>query len=185
MVSAEMYLKENSNLSWYANSLLYCDTDNEEFKKLSEIGSIVVRNNLMDKAKWYWKSEFEHLELSKFIKNLPLTNIFHVRTLCMPPGRLSMIHRDSKRSNLKKTFLSSRGYLTITLNLSDGAQPLFFSLLTDEYTPIKTFADSFVFRDFNYHGVPTVKSWRRQVRITGKPTKDFFDLIKTDTLLCD
>lgn len=185
MAPDNVYLKEDSNLSWYANSLLYCDTDNEEFRKLGDIGSIVVRNNLMNKAKWYWKYEFEHLELTKFIKNLPLTDIFHARTLCMPPGRMSGIHRDSKRSDVTKTSLSSQGYITITLNLSDGGQPLFFSLLTDENTPIKTSADAFIFRDFNYHGVPSVTTWRRQLRITGKPTTEFFDLLKIDTLLCD
>ena len=185
MVSPDTYLKKDNNLSWFANSLLYCETDNEEFRKLSDIGSIIVRNNLMDVAKWYWKPEFEHLELTKFIKNLPLTNIFHARILCMPPGRMSMIHRDAKFSNLTKTYLSDKGYITITLNLSDGGQPLFFSLLSDENTSIKTTADAFIFRDFNYHGVPPVTSWRRQIRITGKPTNEFFNLMKLDTLLCD
>lgn len=185
MTSDEIYLSENSNLSWYANSLLYCDTNNNELKKLSMIGSIIVRNNLMNKSKWLWKSEYNNLELTKFIKNLPLTDIFHVRTLCMPPGRMSIIHRDDKNSKVGKTSLSEHGYVSITLNLSDGGQPLFFSLLDNESVPIKTYSESFIFRDYNYHGVPPVSSWRRQVRITGKPTSEFFNLLKIETLLCD
>ena len=183
MVPEEDFIKPNSHISWTANSLLYCETDNKEFYELSKLGSIVVRNNLLGNGLWKWKPEFEDLELTKFVKNLPFTNIIHVRILCADVGQMVAIHRDNKRSNFAKDTLSKEGYITITLNVSTGGQPLFFSLVSNESKPITTTAPAFIFNDYNFHGVPYVKERRRQVRITGKPTDEFFKLLKMDTLL--
>jgi hypothetical protein len=69
--------------------------------------------------------------------------------------------------------------------LSDGGHPLFYSLVSDERTALTTDAPIYVFNDYNLHGVPYVNAVRRQVRITGKPTEEFFKKLKQDTLVTE
>lgn len=182
MVPEPDYLKDNSQRAWHVNSLIYCKSTNQFLDMLSQVGSIVTRNRILANGGWTWKPEYEHLELTKFVRRLPLTDIIHARTLCLPPGNMAAVHRDDRTDSLSKTLLADLGYVSITLNLADGGQPLYFSLDTDEETPIITNAPIYVFNDFNFHGVPYVNEMRRQVRVTGKPTPEFFGLLKQATL---
>jgi hypothetical protein len=185
MVPEDEYLKPNSQKAWMVNSLIYSNTEEEELKILSIHGSIVTRNKLLGEGKWAWKEEFEELALTKFIKQLPLTDIIHVRTLCLFPGKMAAIHRDNRNKSLTGNLLANEGYVTVTLNLSTGGCPLFYSLVSDENSPRTTNAAIYVFNDYNLHGVPYVDSVRRQVRITGKPTEEFFKKLKLDTLVTE
>jgi hypothetical protein len=185
MVPTDEYNKENSHKAWLVNSLIYSETEIEELKGLSMHGSITVRNKLLGDGKWVWKKEFEELALTKFIKHLPLTNIIHARTLCLFPGKMAAIHRDNRNKSLTGNLLANEGYVTVTLNLSTGGCPLFYSLVSDENSPRTTDAAIYVFNDYNLHGVPYVSSVRRQVRITGKPTEEFFKKLKQDTLVTE
>lgn len=185
MVPEDDYAKPGSQQAWLVNSLIYSNTDNKFFKSLSINGSIVARNRMIDTGKWMWKPEYEDLALTKFVKTLPLTDIIHARTLCLFPGKMAAVHRDDRTDSLTKNLLSNLGYLSITLNLSDGGQPLFFSLTEDESTPIRTNKPAYVFNDFNLHGVPYVTDIRRQVRVTGKPTPEFFDRLKMATMITE
>ena len=190
MVPESDYLEENSNKAWYVNSLIYYDADDKDVRKGSELGSVLVRNRTLTdsnlNSKWCWKEKYENLSLTKFIKSLPLTDIIHARLLYLPPGYMSVIHRDDRHSNeqfkLSKNLLSSTGHLSITLNISTGGQPLFFA--TDSSPVNKIFKPStFIFNDYFMHGVPKVTSPRRQFRISGKPTKELFEKIIKSTVL--
>lgn len=182
MVPESEYMKDNSQKAWLVNSLIYCRSENKYLDMLSQAGSIVTRNRILNKGEWTWKPKYENLELTKFIKNLPLTDIIHARILCLPPGKMAAIHRDDRTDSLSKTLLSDLGYISVTMNLSDGGQPLFYSLDSDEETPILANEPIYTFNDFNFHGVPYVSQMRRQVRVTGKPTPEFFKLLKKVTL---
>jgi hypothetical protein len=185
MVPSDEYRKPNSQKAWMVNSLIYSETDEEQLKTLSMHGSIVTRNKLLSNGKWVWKKEFEELALTKFVKQLPLTDIVHARTLCLFPGKMAAIHRDDRTKSLTSNLLANEGYVTVTLNLSTGGHPLFYSLVSDENSPRTTNAAIYVFNDYNLHGVPYVSSVRRQVRITGKPTEEFFKKLKQDTLVTE
>jgi hypothetical protein len=185
MVSTDDYHKHNSHKAWMVNSLIYSQTDEDQLKTLSIHGSIVTRNKLLGAGKWAWKEEFAELALTKFVKQLPLVDIIHARILCLFPGKMAAIHRDNRTKSLTSKLLSDSGYVTITLNLSDGGQPLFYSLVSDENSPRTTNAAIYAFNDYNLHGVPYVNSIRRQVRITGKPTEEFFKKLKLDTLVTE
>lgn len=185
MVQTEEYNKQDSNKAWMVNSLIYANTADADLKKLSIHGSIVARNKMLGNGDWQWKPEFDNLELTQFVKTLPLTDIIHARVLCLFPGRMAAVHRDNRTSSLTRNLLSNSGYVTITLNLSDGGYPLFYSLIQDEGAALTTNAPIYVFNDYNLHGVPYVESIRRQVRITGKPTDEFFKKLKLKTLVTE
>lgn len=185
MVPSDEYSKPESQKAWLVNSLIYSETDEKQLKDLSLYGSIVTRNKLLGNGNWVWKKEFEQLALTKFVKELPLTDIIHARILCLFPGKMVAVHRDNRTNSLTSQLLSSAGYVTITLNLSDGGHPLFYSLVSNECVALTTGASIYVFNDYNLHGVPYVNAVRRQVRITGKPTKEFFKKLKLDTLITE
>lgn len=185
IITDDEHIDPKSRVSWHVNSLIYSKTDNVRFNKISEVGSIVARNNLLDKGNWQYKPKYENLEITKFIKKLPFSEIIHARLLCLEPGRLVLIHNDGLEKSLSKNLLSSQGYISITLNVSSGGSPLYFAKMHDYYKRFSTQASSYIFNDYHVHGVPRVWSRRRQIRISGRPTKEFFNLLKLQTIIGD
>jgi len=73
--------------------------------------------------------------------------------------------------------LAHKGYVVVTLNITNGGVPLYWSLDNDVETA--RFADDSIYLSSDYflHGVPVVTSRRRQVRIMGVPGAGFDQLI--------
>lgn len=185
IITDEEHIDPKSRVSWYVNSLIFSETDNVRYNEISKGGSIVARNNLLDKGNWQYKSEYENLEITKFIKKLPFSEIIHARLLCLDTGRLVLIHNDGLEKSLTKNLLASQGYISITLNVSSGGSPLYFGKMHDYYKYFSTQASSYIFNDYHVHGVPRVSSRRRQLRISGRPTIEFFKLLKLETIIRD
>ena len=81
-------------------------------------------------------------------------------------------------------YLWKQGFVQITINLSDGGVPMFYSdtsELGDSYKAINY--PVYLFNDFFYHGVPLTTSRRRQIRITGRPTAELSKYINVDSII--
>ena len=177
--SAKRTIIRNEIPAWKIESLVFCPEDKQSAYN-SWFGSIVFRNNNLSKD-FVWKDQYKDLQIVKFIKHLPLTDIKMVRCFSLMPGSFVGIHRDSKLDSLSTNKIWDNGYISITLNLSNGGSPLWYmnefsyDLSKVDLTKVYKSDDdlAFLFNDYYPHGVPIVNSIRRQIRITAKPTKEF------------
>ena len=207
MVEPQKYLKadvrtetgadvDNGYPSWKGTSLIYLDTTDEELKENSKNGSVSIRNYVLDKqGEFKFFPQYENLNITKYIKSLPLHTIIGIRCVSLQPDTFSIIHRDdtnylpdSQRSlkvqRMVDNYLWKQGFVQITINISDGEVPLYYSITSDLSEKFKTINYSvYLFNDFFYHGVPITKSRRRQIRITGRPTNDLMKHINNSTLV--
>jgi hypothetical protein len=169
--------------SWQGTSLIFLDTTDEALRSSSEAGSVAVRNTILDSGTYKFKPAFENLEITKFIKSLPVTDFIGIRCVSLTQGTFAGIHRDGnnfankKESTITGNPLWKLGYVSLTINISNGEVPLLYSV--DGTKQNLRSADDLVylFNDFYLHGVPLTKSRRRQIRVTGRPTAGFEDLI--------
>jgi hypothetical protein len=169
---------------WMATSLIELVTTNETLLSLSRSGSVAVRNNVLDKGEYKFKETYNDLNIVKWIKELPIKKIIGVRCVSLKPGSFASIHRDEnnfdhhkKGTSLPTNLLWDSGFISITINITDGGQPLFYSLNSEVNKPFKINDDVYLFNDFCPHGVPIVSSRRRQIRVTGIPTDEIYKLI--------
>lgn len=200
MVSQEVYdktdvLELNGTVTkrgypnWDGTSLVYLDSDDEKMKRASIHGSVSVRNIIADKGIYKFKEEYDSLEIVRFIKSLPLTHIIGVRCVSLSPNSFASIHKDSMnlpsldKSSIVNNHLWNTGFISVTLNLSNGGQPLFFSDEANYLEPMTVDDDCYMFNDYYWHGVPLVTSRRRQIRITAKPLENFYDLIDSKSII--
>jgi hypothetical protein len=163
---------------WEGTSLIFAYTRDEEERELSRHGSVAFRNTRKGSYSYNFKPKYVNLEIVKFIKNLPITEIIGIRCVSLQPGGMATIHRDSNsynygESTAKNNHLWRDGYISITINLSNGGKPLYYCCDDDLNKPMLVDDKIYLFNDFVYHGVPVVESRRRQIRITAKPTPEF------------
>jgi hypothetical protein len=211
MVDPEIYLKietrdeANQPISgeyttWNGISLVYLDCEDEDFKQSSKLGSIAVRNYALDNyGEYKFLPEYENLEITKFIKNLPLTNIIGVRCLSLPENTFGIIHRDNRNSlpgngttdskyktvqQITNNKIWKEGFVQITINISDGGVPLMYvnteRMSKNTFTTVEPI---YLFNDFVFHGVPLTTGIRRQIRITGRPTPELAKLIEESSIV--
>jgi len=176
--------------SWTGTSLIIPDTNNNEELHRSRHGSVAFRNTRKNNYRYVFKEKYNHLEIVKFIKKLPLVDIIGVRCVSLAPNGLSILHRDNNgerfgERSLEDNHLWNDGYISITINITNGDQPLFYSLNSNPADPLLADDPIYLFNDFVYHGVPVVSSRRRQIRITGRPSSDFFKLVEVSTVISD
>jgi hypothetical protein len=170
------------NPSWMQaimTQMITSDSDDESLKDAGVHGRLAARN-FAPEREWKLKDEFSrlNLEIVDFIyKRLCLSRIVWVNCVSLEPGRCAIIHRDnmplySDRPNpAMNNSLVNNGYVVITLNITNGGVPLYWSL--DDC--VVRFADDSAYLNSDYflHGVPIVTSRRRQIRITGVPGEGF------------
>lgn len=181
---------------WDMVQLLYLkttDDDPEILKQQAEYGGVFARNMALDRE-WLIKAKFEKLKIIKFIKTLPLKTICSIHCVSLEPGRFASIHRDSRwfedtgdavldRPNVAlHNGVIERGFVIITLNISDGGVPLYWAF-DGQYVTNALYANDPVYltSDYFLHGVPVCTSRRRQIRITGRPTDQLNDIIDQQT----
>lgn len=205
MVDPEHYLKADTRNrqgqmikgnypSWHGASLMFLDCEDPELKEASKKGSVSVRNYALDKmGEFKFFPEFENLVITNFIKSLPLTSLIGVRCVSLQPNTFSLIHRDNNNAlpinnwkpleqKMIDNYLWKQGFVQITINVSDGNAPLYYSNaldLTNEYCTIND--PIYLFNDYMYHGVSMTSARRRQIRVTGRPTEELIKFIQVDT----
>lgn len=188
MVPEEIYeqadvLDEKNNVikkgypCWEGTSLIFAYIRDEKERDLSRHGSVAFRNTRKGSYPYAFKQRYENLEIVKFIKSLPITEIIGVRCVSLQPGGMATIHRDSNsynygESTAKDNHLWRDGYISITINLSNGKKPLYYCRDDEMDMPRLVDDKIYLFNDFVFHGVPVVESRRRQIRITAKPTEE-------------
>ena len=166
-------------------NMIVTDSDEPMLKEAGSQGRLAARN-FAPEREWQLKSEFAklNLQLVDFIySKLCLSRIVWISCVSLEPGRCATIHRDSMRlyshgSNpMLNNGLAHKGYVVVTLNITNGGVPLYWGLDNDVETA--RFADDSVYLSSDYflHGVPVVTSRRRQVRIMGVPGAGFDQLI--------
>jgi hypothetical protein len=183
-------LKRNGYPSWDGFSLLYLDSEDKELSENSKGGSVSVRNYALDKmGEFKFFPEYEDLKIVEFIKQLPLTSLIGIRCVSLKENTFALIHRDNsyflptsmktlEKQKMIDNFLWRSGFVQITLNLSNGGVPLYYGVTDDLDPKYETVDDDiYLFNDYFYHGVPLTSSRRRQIRITGRPTPELYEMI--------
>ena len=162
---------------WMANSMIELETDDLLQHRTSILGSVALRNTLLGEGKYHFRRMFEGLAITEWIKQLPLTDIIGVRCVSLAQNTFASIHRDSSNfiknkgegsNNANKLWNS--GFVSISINITDGEVPLYYCLDSDLTKPYKVNDAVYMFNDYFFHGVPMTSSRRRQIRVTGKPT---------------
>jgi hypothetical protein len=196
MVSAETYdrcdvreldsldIRQRGIACWMANSMIELETDNSMFLATSRLGSVALRNNLLGNGKYHFRSMFKGLAITKWIQSLPLTNIIGIRCVSLAPNTFASIHRDSnnfskssKEGSINSNKLWRAGFVSISINITDGGVPLYYCMDSDLTKPYKVNDTVYMFNDYFYHGVPMTNSRRRQIRVTGQPTDELMQHI--------
>lgn len=183
-IQSESGIVKRGSEQWLATSLIELVTDNKDLLFLSRLGSVAVRNNLLNNGEYKFKELYKNLSIVKWIQTLPIKKFIGVRCVSLKPGTFASIHRDENNlqhhkngTSLPRNVLWESGFISITINITDGDQPLFYSLNSKMEESFKVNDPVYMFNDYCPHGVPVVSSRRRQIRVTGIPTEDLLDKI--------
>lgn len=174
---------------WMANSMIELDTKNSMHLATSRLGSVALRNNLLGDGKYHFRSMFEGLAITEWIKQLPITDVIGIRCVSLAPSTFASIHRDSnnfsnnsKESSINANKLWRAGFVSITLNITDGDVPMYYCVDSGLSNPYKVNDAVYMFNDYFFHGVPMTSSRRRQIRVTGRPTEQLMQFVDQDNI---
>lgn len=175
--------------SWMANSMIELETENKMYLETSRLGSVALRNNLLGEGKYHFREQFEGLAITKWIQQLPITDIIGIRCVSLAPGTFASIHRDSNNfsqkqneGSLNSNKLWRSGFVSITINITDGGVPIYYCMDSDLNKPYTANDAVYMFNDYFLHGVPVTTSRRRQIRVTGRPTGNIMDHVNMQTV---
>jgi hypothetical protein len=167
------------------------DSDSDFVKKSAGEGGSLMRNHHLDRL-WTLKPEFRHLKIVEFIlKKLPFKKIVSIHCASLAAGTFACIHRDLRYSSGGVVMHDSnngigngvyqQGHVIISLNISDGGVPLWWSLDGQDRDKVFTVNDQvYMHSDYFLHGVPVCAHRRRQIRITGIPSAKLSGIIDHD-----
>jgi hypothetical protein len=179
---------DNPYKTWQMEQLMYIHASklDARLKKISKFGTFggTTLRNLKYNENWFIKPQYKNLEIVKFIQSLPFEKIVFMHCVSLEPGQFASIHRDTKGTGLAGDHtnmyneIAKAGYVVLVLNISSGGAPLYWSLDGDDRnTPFKVDDPAYIISDYFLHGVPQVTGRRRQIRVTGKPSKEFAELL--------
>jgi len=155
----------------------------------ASFGGAGLRNESLDKT-FHLKDGYEQLEITKWIfKNLPFKKINSIHCVSIETDGFSTIHRDMKRlynnnssAGINKVYRN--GFVIINLNISSGGVPLYWSLDGDDAVKYHCTDETvYLCNDYFFHGVPVCTSRRRQIRVTGIPEKEMYDLFDKSSIV--
>jgi len=135
------------------------------------------------------KDEYKNLQIIDWIFNkIPHERIIGIHCTVTPPGVFVAMHRDVlwKREGdnpSSNNGFFNKGYKVICLNISNGGVPLLWSLDHEKESPRIADTKCYMISDYFLHGLTRTTSIRRQLRVSFKPSKDFFNYIKQDTAI--
>ncbi len=179
---------------WQMVQLMDLDRSNVTdplLQRVASAGGPSVRNETLDSQfNFAIKSQFADLQIWNWINsNLPFNKINSVHCVSLEPGGLSTIHRDMKglydngsSAGINKVY--KNGYVVICINITNGGGPLYWALDGKEVANCRKADDPvYLTNDYFMHGVPICTSRRRQVRVTGIPKPELWDLIDPDSVV--
>jgi len=186
---------EKERPTWRMEQLMYLDTTDISDPLLLKfgprgLGPSIRNETLDDKFSWKIKPKYQDLQIVKWVnENLPFERIQSLHCVSIEEGGFASIHRDSKgfysnSSSAGDNKLYKSGFVVINLNISDGGVPLYWGLYCLAAKKYYLSNDSVYFtNDYFAHGVPIVKSRRRQLRVTGIPKPEMWELFAQDTIM--
>jgi hypothetical protein len=177
---------------WLMTQLVAADPstlDHPILIKAAKNGGVPFRNETLDKKyKFSIRPQYADLKIWQWIENnLPFEKIIDVRAVSLETRGFAAIHRDSKglfsnTSSAGSNNLFKNGFVVINLNITNGGAPLYWSLDKEGINhPSKVDDSVYLTNDYFLHGVPILTSRRRQIRITGIPKPELWDLIDHST----
>ncbi len=176
---------------WIMTQLMELDISNVEdplMKRWAKVGGPSIRNEtLKPEYTWKIKEEFKDLKIWKWIQTLPFSKINSLHCVSIEKGGFAVIHRDMKgfydsNSSAGVSRVYKNGFVTLTLNISDGGSPLWWALDGEDCTkPYKANDLVYLTNDYFMHAVGITNSRRRQLRVTGIPTPELWDMIDHST----
>ena len=126
-----------------------------------------------------WREEFINGPLYQSVLQFPWEYVQGVRILCMDSPSIGQAHKDSPTLANKKFF--SRGHSSISFNIDAGGGVLKYLDDSETDHQVDNNVRIFHFDDSAPHGVTPITSRRYQVRIWGKlsiPYEELMDLDK-------
>lgn len=154
--------------SWEGLSLTYIPGQPK-----SVLGGNRYRNT--HNGSWSWRDDVEVPYLKELVESLQFEELHSVRIMVLPAGSIGLVHVDSTDTY----YLNN---ISVTLNVNSGGSPIIFKRGESTYSVEEPGA--FLFQDNCPHGVPRVYQDRVQVRINGRPNKEFVNaLLKTETIV--
>lgn len=125
-----------------------------------------------------WKKELEGTYIKQFIESLPFEYIQGVRLIYMKPPSIGQVHRDSHTFANKKYF--EAGFASISLNVDHGEGILKFLDGHDQEHSVDNDIKIFHFDDSVSHGVTPIEKERYQIRIWGKLSIPYTDILDSN-----
>jgi len=172
--------------SWVMQQLLELDTlgiTNPILLKFAAIGGVGLRN-AAHQHNFKVKENCKDLQIVNWIyKNLPFEKIVSIHCVAIDPDGFAPIHRDDKslfdnKSSIGTNLFYKNNFVIININISNGGVPLYWGLdIPNTNTCYKVDDDIYLTNDYFLHGVPQVTSRRRQIRVSGIPKKEMYDLL--------
>lgn len=127
------------------------------------------------KKPFKWRDELKPTYIKSFIESLPFEYVQGVRLIYMSPPSVGQIHRDSHTFANKKYF--SEGFASVSLNVRSGGGILNFLDTQGKQFQISDEHKIFHFDDSAAHGVTPIDTDRYQIRIWGKLSCSYNDLL--------
>lgn len=125
-----------------------------------------------------WRPELEDTYIKNFICSLPFEYIQGVRLIYMDPPSIGQIHRDSHIFANKKYF--ENGFASISLNIDHGDGILNFLNRDDNQYAVDNEVKIFHFDDSVSHGVTEIQRPRYQIRVWGKLSVPYNEILDLD-----
>lgn len=129
------------------------------------------------KKPFLWREEFSSSLIRKTVEQFPWEYVQGVRLIYMSPPSIGQVHRDSHP--LKNQRYYKEGNASITLNINTGGGTL--NYLEDRVQKsVDNDVDIFHFNDSVPHGVTPIKENRYQIRIWGKLSVPYQEILELD-----
>jgi len=126
------------------------------------------------KKPFTWRKELENTYIKQCVEQFPWEYIQGVRLIHMSPPSIGQIHRDSHpRDNLR---YFREGFASISFNIDSGNGVLKY-LDAGEEKQVNNNVKIFHFDDSVAHGVTAISSPRYQLRMWGKLSVPYLDLL--------
>lgn len=126
--------------------------------------------------KWVWKKDSNAPYIKELINQLGFEQVQNVRVMMIDPPGFGPVHND-----LPPSSNYFENHVSVTLNISDGGQPL-VAMLDNKLIELGK-DDAFIFRDDCWHGVRQVSSQRIQLRINGIVNQETLSKFIKDEIL--
>ena len=181
----ERIFLDRGRKSWVMRQLLEMDTTgvtDPVLLKFAKIGGVGLRNAAYQNT-FTVKEDCKDMKIVDWIfKTLPFEKIVSIHCVAIDPDGFAPIHRDDRslfddKSSIGSNIFYKNNFIIININISDGGVPLYWGFdIPNTNTCYKVNDDVYLTNDYFLHGVPMVTSRRRQIRVSGIPKPEMYQL---------